>query len=155
MIYVVQGAQGDQRAVKVGFTDRPMLERLEQLQSGNPRLLGVVAATYGGRLYESELHERFANHRANGEWFFLDGEVLAFVDANPCWAIHADRFHLTVHMPDPSSTEGVRCRIPLATRLSKSSHALATDVGSFRTHVARCLACANALGERMKRMLRL
>jgi hypothetical protein len=154
VIYVVQEAHGDQRAVKIGFTDRPMLERLEQLQSGNPRLLGVVAATFGGRLYEAELHERFFEHRANGEWFFLDGEVAAFVEAHPCWAIHADQFHLTVHMPDSASTDGVRCRIPLATRLSKSSHVLAADPPSFHAHVARCLACANTMGERLKRMPR-
>jgi hypothetical protein len=57
-------------AVKVGWTDRHLLERMEELQTGNPAVLHLLAAIRGGRDIETALHRSMAPYRLRGEWFY-------------------------------------------------------------------------------------
>jgi hypothetical protein len=78
-IYFVQGVDGG--LVKIGRSaDIP--RRLWDLQASCPvplRCLAVIAVEHpdGRALFEEELHCRFAEGRAHGEWFEPTAELLA------------------------------------------------------------------------------
>ncbi|MFE7116605.1 GIY-YIG nuclease family protein [Streptomyces sp. NPDC057654] len=78
-VYVI-GAAGSTR-VKIGTSTSPE-KRLKELQTGNPDRLEVLWHTPGGRELENLLHQAFAGHRAEGEWF-------DFGDVQPVGAIPA------------------------------------------------------------------
>lgn len=63
--------------VKIGISIK-VHERLRALQACCPVKLEVVGLMAGDR--ETELHERFANHRLHGEWFSFVEEIRKFVD---------------------------------------------------------------------------
>lgn len=66
-VYFIQmGADGP---IKIGFTSGKVRVRLEALQTGNPYRLRVVWETYATQTRETQLHERFAAYRMQGEWF--------------------------------------------------------------------------------------
>jgi hypothetical protein len=56
--------------IKIGKAAR-VGQRLRELQTGSPQKLVLVAVAPGGLAEEAELHERFAAHRIQGEWFYL------------------------------------------------------------------------------------
>jgi hypothetical protein len=47
--------------------------------SAKNRLVTLVNVTHGGREPETELHQRFAHLRCNGEWFEINEEVRQFL----------------------------------------------------------------------------
>lgn len=61
--------------VKIGFTDRPIEDRLRELQTASPHQLRVLAIAEGDLKTESSYHERFSHLRETGEWFKLDSEI--------------------------------------------------------------------------------
>lgn len=79
-------------AVKIGFTRQrsSLSKRLEDLQSGNPKRITVVAMMAGDEEDEQRLHARFAQHRLTGEWFKLCDDLRTFIETNcrPC--LHND-----------------------------------------------------------------
>lgn len=77
-VYFVQA--GGAGPVKIGFA-KSAHARLSKMQSDNPQKLRLVALFEGGLRDEQSLHERFAKHRMQGEWFAP--EVLESVDALP------------------------------------------------------------------------
>ncbi len=68
--------------VKIGFSVNVGM-RLRELQSANPLPLTVLAVLKGGCELESSLHQRFAEHRLQGEWFRLTPEIADYVSTIP------------------------------------------------------------------------
>jgi len=67
------------RLVKIGTTVN-LPARLKKLQTGSPFKLQIVACVEGGATLEAEYHERFCEHRVNGEWFRNQGPVSAEIE---------------------------------------------------------------------------
>jgi hypothetical protein len=65
--------------VKIGFSETAggILERLESLQTGNPRPLVVGAFLKGSMREEAGWHLQFANDRLSGEWFKRSSTLLS------------------------------------------------------------------------------
>jgi hypothetical protein len=66
---------------KIGFTSKPIEQRLRHLQTGNPRELVLLACVPGAPLDERRLHGRFAADRVRSEWFRSSPELLAYIDS--------------------------------------------------------------------------
>lgn len=64
--------------VKIGYSKDPQ-KRLADLSTASPTPLELIAIIPGSMSDEKALHNRFADYRANGEWFSLDGPVLQWV----------------------------------------------------------------------------
>lgn len=65
--------------VKIGKSEKCVVSRVRELQTAHPtdlKLLGVLSDNPSD---ESKFHKRFAAQRARGEWFRLEGELLAFL----------------------------------------------------------------------------
>lgn len=65
--------------VKIGFTRNGPKARLADMQTGSPFKLRVLGAIGGDMVLERLLHETFAPLREHGEWFRLEGRLLALV----------------------------------------------------------------------------
>ena len=76
MIYFVRGQRSGM--VKIGYTAR-LKGRLGALQTGSPESLELVGFIDGDRTTERELHERFKDARAHGEWFHPRKELSDFL----------------------------------------------------------------------------
>lgn len=77
-VYAIQAGAGG--PIKIGIAADPN-KRLQNLQTASYTKLQLIAAFEGGRREERALHERFAAHRLEGEWFSVDAEtVLAAID---------------------------------------------------------------------------
>ena len=74
-IYLVR--RGD--FVKIGKADCP-LSRFDALQTASPTPLAMLGCIEADASEEKRLHERFAAHRVNGEWFRWCDEIAAFAD---------------------------------------------------------------------------
>lgn len=59
-----------------------LLARLRSIQAMSPTPLALLRLYTGGPAYERELHQRFADKRAHGEWF--DEDVIAELDFTGC-----------------------------------------------------------------------
>lgn len=69
-VYFIQHGYG---SIKIGVSDNPE-ERCKQLQTGNQKKLRVICKFPFERRrtaldLERELHEKFKEHRLEGEWF--------------------------------------------------------------------------------------
>lgn len=65
-VYFIQA--GEDGPIKIGVATEPF-KRLAELQTGNPARLRIVAIVEGDTGMERALHDRFAEHRLEGEWF--------------------------------------------------------------------------------------
>ena len=66
MIYVI--VAGDWEYVKIGYSNSP-LDRMQQLQLGNPLKLWIAAVRDGTKADEMLAHRRLSTWRMEGEWF--------------------------------------------------------------------------------------
>jgi hypothetical protein len=66
--------------VKIGMA-ADIADRLRALEAANPHELDVLKVLAGGRQVERSLHVRFAAYRHRGEWFRLEGELAAWIEA--------------------------------------------------------------------------
>lgn len=68
--------------VKIGVADKPE-ERRRMLQVGSPAILSIlgVMETDDAPALERDLHQRFADLRAHGEWFRLDDAIRSYIAA--------------------------------------------------------------------------
>jgi hypothetical protein len=65
-VYVIEDGLG----IKIGHTTGELSVRINGLQTGNPRLLTVIAViSPAGEDVEAHLHRQFAAWRVRGEWF--------------------------------------------------------------------------------------
>ena len=76
MIYFIQEEGGG--PVKIGYAV-DVAERVERLQTGNPRRLIVVASCEGDQLLEAAFHRTFMLSAVRSEWFADDKIVLLAV----------------------------------------------------------------------------
>jgi hypothetical protein len=81
LVYFVRDPE--EGSIKIGYTKVPIERRLQQLQTGNPRELTLLACVPGTTLDESRLHARFACDLERGEWFRPSPELLAYIDSLP------------------------------------------------------------------------
>lgn len=66
--------------IKIGIAN-DLAARIRALRTSSPdrlELLGVIPG--GGKVHETELHRRFAEHRSHGEWFFPVPELMAVIE---------------------------------------------------------------------------
>lgn len=63
---------------KIGFTSNSIKARINQIQTGCPLYLHVVAAGIGTKADEQFLHNEFKSRRLKGEWFDFFKEPEAF-----------------------------------------------------------------------------
>lgn len=65
--------------IKIGFTGRMVQSRIDQLKTGCPYEIRLLATIDGDISTERTLHGRFAKHRANLEWFHAADEIMSFI----------------------------------------------------------------------------
>lgn len=70
----------DGRAIKIGFAQSGVRERMGHLQIGNPMPLFLLGAIEGTWSDERALHRRFQVIRLGGEWFQKHPDLLAYID---------------------------------------------------------------------------
>ena len=77
-------------AIKFGVTDRSVQSRLESLQTGNARILGIAAEYETAFAYELEsaIFDRLVEHRIRGEWYFPASVVLQLVEVMRSGDLH-------------------------------------------------------------------
>lgn len=68
--------------IKIGFTSGTPEARIDQLKTGCPYELRLLATIPGAQSLEREIHQRFRAARANLEWFHATPELLAFISTN-------------------------------------------------------------------------
>lgn len=73
LVYVLQAQPST--PVKIGWTGRPLQERLTEIQVGNPYRLRVLHTLPGARPLEWQLHQHVQSSRLEGEWFAWTDEV--------------------------------------------------------------------------------
>jgi hypothetical protein len=65
--------------IKIGWS-MWMRERIAGLQTGNPYKLELLATMPGSIDTEREMHDRFKDHRVEGEWFKDCQEIRNFIE---------------------------------------------------------------------------
>lgn len=75
-VYFIQAAEAAR--VKIGYSADPP-GRLDELSTGSPVPLALIAVMPGDPSDEAQLHERFAADRTHGEWFRRSPEIEAFI----------------------------------------------------------------------------
>ena len=66
-VYILK--QDGTNTFKIGFSQTSVQARLKTLQTGNPKLLTIVAMFHGSQQDEQALHRVHKEHRQKGEWF--------------------------------------------------------------------------------------
>ena len=77
MVYLIRS--GHFGAVKIGTTENDPLERLGELQVGNPERLHLLLVLEGGALTEADLQRKFQGCHIRGEWYSPTLGLLAFI----------------------------------------------------------------------------
>lgn len=74
VVYILKNEKG---YYKIGYTTRPIKERITTFKISNPdiELVKVIQAE-NARLKEKQLHEQFSHKRITGEWFNLNKNEL-------------------------------------------------------------------------------
>jgi len=90
MIYFIKNiANGN---IKIGFSDTPN-KRLADLQTGSTDKLVLIRTIEGDEAVEAALHEQFAMHRLQGEWFAPAEEILRFIKGKDDKSLEGKFFH--------------------------------------------------------------
>lgn len=76
VVYFIRS--GDSGAIKIGYAGN-LVERLKELQIGNPCELAVVLAIPGDHGIERRFHSMFARDRIRGEWFAMSERMAAVI----------------------------------------------------------------------------
>ncbi|HEY6254511.1 MAG TPA: GIY-YIG nuclease family protein [Xanthobacteraceae bacterium] len=91
-VYMIQ-AGGEHGPVKIGVTD-DVEKRLIGMQTGNHQRLVVLRLFEGGAAEERLLHERFADHRLDGEWFSFSKQMLSDVELTEMTALTGESLNV-------------------------------------------------------------
>lgn len=81
MIYFIQEEQ--RRAIKIGYTAGDPLDRMADLQTGNPDTLNLIGVTSGTTKKEGKLHDVFSPEHIRGEWFKPSTRLLNHIKRLP------------------------------------------------------------------------
>lgn len=79
-IYFVKSA-GEIKIGKTGVNPQDRLKSLWGSNASKCELLGVIDTNDAFKL-EKELHKKFADKWSHGEWFYLDNELMKFIEDN-------------------------------------------------------------------------
>jgi hypothetical protein len=74
MIYFIRCAD----RIKIGFSENPKV-RLGKISADAPYPCALLGAVEGGKDVENELHAKWKQHRAHGEWFHDVPEITEWV----------------------------------------------------------------------------
>ena len=80
MIYFIEDPGG---AIKIGYSGRDVMARMNAIQVHNPRRLALMAMMDGGKDKEREMHGRFVELRIGGEWFRREEPLTSFIASLP------------------------------------------------------------------------
>ena len=80
-IYLIE--ESGRGYVKIGFTQRNILERMRDLACATPHTLKLVGTIEGDPFDERDLHDRFATSRKVREWFTPTPEIYATFGVTP------------------------------------------------------------------------
>lgn len=69
----------DSGLIKIGYSINPK-QRFGSIKTMSPEHLELIGMMPGGKTEESELHKRFGESRAHGEWFTSSPELLDFIE---------------------------------------------------------------------------
>jgi hypothetical protein len=78
MIYFIQA--GENGPIKIGYTEKPIKERLSQLQMANHLELKLLWHIKGSLEKEKIIHNHFKEERLRGEWFNPAKKILTFIN---------------------------------------------------------------------------
>lgn len=67
--------------VKIGYTAKSVKQRMDGLQTAIPIKLQLINSMPGTMKLEAMLHQRFAEHRRQGEWFVREGSLSEWIEA--------------------------------------------------------------------------
>jgi hypothetical protein len=110
--FILDPLSGD---IKIGISKAPS-KRIREMQTGVSRTLILIGAIEGNA--EAELHERFSDHRQNGQWFSPCAELMSYIlteapmsidkalrkklaKVTPLHMLDRDRLELTTRMSNP------------------------------------------------------
>jgi hypothetical protein len=74
VIYYIMSSETGR--MKIGYTKGKPEKRLRALQTGSPTKLSIVAIHPGTPNTERDLHNKFKEERAHGEWFDISDELI-------------------------------------------------------------------------------
>lgn len=80
MIYFIQA--GKKGAIKIGYTDKPVEERLYSLQTSSPEQLFILGVIEGTKKEEKLIHKKYHIYQIRNEWFSPGEELLKFINYN-------------------------------------------------------------------------
>lgn len=81
IVYFI-GDTAKKMSIKIGWTRRDPMGRLQSLQVGNPTRLELYGVLPGPQDREEALHSRFGSQRLVGEWFVPTPELWEIVDSS-------------------------------------------------------------------------
>ncbi|ELE1962720.1 TPA: GIY-YIG nuclease family protein [Vibrio vulnificus] len=67
--------------VKIGWTRRSLVRRVNQLQTGSPDRLRLLGFMRGSKACEKQLHIKFEPNHKHLEWFELTDDISKFIEA--------------------------------------------------------------------------
>ena len=77
MIYFIQA--GIRGAIKIGYSNNGVKERIAALQIASPEKLMLIGAMEGTQEDESDLHNKFEEYYIRGEWFKPDIKLISYI----------------------------------------------------------------------------
>jgi T5orf172 domain len=77
LIYFISTA--DKGSVKVGYTSKPVEERLRSLQTAHSRPLKLIGTIPGSLIEERSIHQELAAYHEQGEWFRLTPRLTGII----------------------------------------------------------------------------
>lgn len=87
IVYFIRcGRRGPVKIGKTFGTYQGAMDRLKELQVGNPETLYLLGICDGGRDLERQLHKRLQAHRLRGEWFKPTAEVMDVIREHASYA---------------------------------------------------------------------
>jgi predicted DNA-binding ArsR family transcriptional regulator len=77
-LYVISAEIDGKKRYKIGYTRRPVDDRLKELRTGNSAdlIVEMVVESKWGTKIEAQLHKHYSHLKINGEWFNLKEEDL-------------------------------------------------------------------------------
>ena len=76
MIYFI--TQQD-KYVKIGYTQNSPIQRLYNLQIGNPHPLDIYSVIEGNAEIEKALHNQFLSSHIRGEWYHFTKDIIDYI----------------------------------------------------------------------------